>query len=60
MRLSAINVREKRFMGLWLIYTLLAWVGYSAVFALYLHQQYSDEPQPWALAFAPVVIGLPM
>ncbi|KAG0057227.1 hypothetical protein BGZ83_000640 [Gryganskiella cystojenkinii] len=60
MRLSAIKVREKRFMGLWLIYTVLAWIGYSAVFALYLHQQYLNDPQPWALAFAPIVIGLPI
>ncbi|GJJ69538.1 endoplasmic reticulum junction formation protein lunapark [Entomortierella parvispora] len=60
LRLSAINLREKRFMGLWLIYTVLTWIGYSAVFALYLNQQYNDEPQTWALAFAPVVIGLPV
>ncbi|KAF9348876.1 hypothetical protein BGX26_012755, partial [Mortierella sp. AD094] len=59
MRLSAINVRERRLSSLWLIYSVLAWIGYIAVFALYLHPQYVDAPQPWAFALAPIAIGLP-
>ncbi|KAF9128271.1 hypothetical protein BGW39_005215 [Mortierella sp. 14UC] len=59
MRLSAVNLREKRMMGLWLIYSVLSWIGYSAVFALYLHHQYYDDPQTWALAFAALVLGIP-
>ncbi|KAG0001447.1 hypothetical protein BGZ79_004637 [Entomortierella chlamydospora] len=58
-RLSAINVRERRLSSLWLIYSVLAWIGYIVVFALYLHPQYVDEPQPWAFALAPIVVGLP-
>ncbi|KAG0377637.1 hypothetical protein BGX24_005740 [Mortierella sp. AD032] len=59
MRLSAVNLRERRMMSLWLIYSVLSWIGYSAVFALYLHHQYYDDPQGWALAFAAVVLGIP-
>ncbi|KAF9907816.1 hypothetical protein EC991_010508 [Linnemannia zychae] len=60
MRLSAVNLREKRMMGLWLIYSFLSWIGYSAVFALYLHHQYYNDPQVWALAFAALVLGIPV
>ncbi|KAF9541844.1 hypothetical protein EC957_002614 [Mortierella hygrophila] len=60
MRLSVVNLREKRMMGLWLIYSVLSWIGYTAVFGLYLHQQYYDDPQKWALAFAVVVLGIPV
>ncbi|KAF8944203.1 hypothetical protein BGZ47_004534 [Haplosporangium gracile] len=60
MRLSAVNLREKRMMGLWLIYSVLSWIGYTAVFGLYLHRQYYEDPQRWALAFAVVVLGIPV
>ncbi|KAF9094023.1 hypothetical protein BGX29_009700 [Mortierella sp. GBA35] len=60
MRLSAINLREKRMLGLWLIYSVLSWIGYTSVFALYLHQQYYDDPQSWTIALAAVVFGLPV
>ncbi|KAI1296193.1 hypothetical protein EDD11_007512 [Mortierella claussenii] len=60
MRLSAINVREKRLLSHWTVYTILAWMGYTAAFALYLHPQYLNDPQLWALALAPVVLGLPV
>lgn len=60
LRLSAIKIREKRFAGLWLVYSVLAWVGYAAVFAFYLHHEYADETQTWALAFAPIALGFPM
>ncbi|KAK5828069.1 hypothetical protein F5H01DRAFT_332848 [Linnemannia elongata] len=60
MRLAAINLREKRMMGLWLIYSVLSWIGYTAVFGLYLHHQYYDDPQKWALAFAVVALGIPV
>lgn len=60
MRLAAVNLREKRMMGLWLIYSVLSWIGYTAVFGLYLHQQYYEDPQRWALAFAVVALGIPV
>ncbi|KAF9429821.1 hypothetical protein BGZ94_009349 [Podila epigama] len=60
LRLSAIKLREKRFTGLWLLYSMLAWIGYAAVFLFYLHHEYHDIPQTWALAFAPIVFGLPL
>ncbi|KAG0033463.1 hypothetical protein BGZ81_008416 [Podila clonocystis] len=60
LRLSAIKIREKRFAGLWLVYSVLAWVGYAAVFAFYLHHEYADETQTWALAFAPIAFGFPI
>ncbi|KAG0364579.1 hypothetical protein BC939DRAFT_174366 [Gamsiella multidivaricata] len=60
LRLSAIHFREKRLMGRWLFYGALLWIGYTTVFVLYLNQQYHDNPQTWALALAPVVIGLPI
>ncbi|KAF8988623.1 hypothetical protein BGZ52_006679 [Haplosporangium bisporale] len=60
LRLSVIKIREKRFAGLWLVYSVLAWVGYAAVFAIYLHHEYADETQTWALAFAPIALGFPI
>ncbi|KAG0040448.1 hypothetical protein BGZ82_002532 [Podila clonocystis] len=60
LRLSAIKIREKRFAGLWLVYSVLAWVGYAAVFAFYLHHEYAEETQTWALAFAPIALGFPI
>ncbi|KAF9182561.1 hypothetical protein BGZ51_004681 [Haplosporangium sp. Z 767] len=60
LRLSAINLRERRLMGIWLIYSVLAWIGYSAVFGLYLHHQYHDDPQMWAIALMPVALGVPL
>ncbi|KAF9330132.1 hypothetical protein BG006_006872 [Podila minutissima] len=60
LRLSAIKIREKRFAGLWLVYSVLAWVGYAAVFAFYLHHEYADKTQTWALAFAPIALGFPI
>ncbi|KAF9927147.1 hypothetical protein FBU30_003462 [Linnemannia zychae] len=57
MRLSAINLREKRMLGLWLIYSVLSWIGYTAVFALYLHHQYYHDSQTWAIAAAVVILG---
>ncbi|KAG0255067.1 hypothetical protein BG011_005336 [Mortierella polycephala] len=60
LRLSAINLRERRLMGIWLIYSVLAWIGYSAVFGLYLHHQHYDDPQMWAIALAPVALGVPL
>ncbi|KAF9430001.1 hypothetical protein BGZ76_001000 [Entomortierella beljakovae] len=59
-RLSAIHIREKRLLSHWLIYTALAWIVYTIVFAIYLHPQYQYEPQPWAFAFAPIVAGIPV
>ncbi|KAI8596319.1 hypothetical protein EDD21DRAFT_388635 [Dissophora ornata] len=59
LRLSAINIREKRLLGLWLVYSVLAWLAYTAVFALYLHPQYEDDTQQWMLALVPVIIGPP-
>ncbi|KAG0213600.1 hypothetical protein BGX28_004017 [Mortierella sp. GBA30] len=60
LRLSAINVRERRLLSLWLIYSVMAWIVYVAVFALYLHQQYYDEVQTWAVVFTPVALGIPL
>ncbi|KAG0329778.1 hypothetical protein BGZ99_000514 [Dissophora globulifera] len=60
LRLSAITIREKRLMGLWLVYSAVAWLGYTAIFVLYLHQQYQDEPQQWAMALVPILMGLPV
>ncbi|KAF8966011.1 hypothetical protein BGZ46_000457, partial [Entomortierella lignicola] len=59
MRLSAINLRERRLLSLWLIYSILAWIGYTAIFVLYLHPQYIDASQSWIFALAPIVVGLP-
>ncbi|KAI8346060.1 hypothetical protein B0O80DRAFT_470264 [Mortierella sp. GBAus27b] len=59
LRLSAINLRERRVMSHWLIYSVLIWLGYTAAFALYLNREYYREPQIWALVLAPVVMGLP-
>lgn len=60
LRLSAINLRERRLLSLWLIYSVLAWLVYVAVFALFLHPQHYDDAQAWAIAFSPVVLGLPL
>ncbi|KAF9112004.1 hypothetical protein BGX27_004120 [Mortierella sp. AM989] len=60
LRLSAINYRERRLLSLWLIYSVLAWLGYIVVFALYLHPQYINESQLWAFAATPIAIGLPV
>ncbi|KAG0332421.1 hypothetical protein BG004_001276 [Podila humilis] len=60
LRLSAIKLREKRFTGLWLVYSILAWIGYTAVFAFYLHHEFYDDAQKWTLAVAPIVLGLPI
>ncbi|KAF9331930.1 hypothetical protein BG006_005218 [Podila minutissima] len=59
-RLSAITLREKRLLSLWLLYSVLAWFGYIGVFGLYLHDELYDDTQSWALAFSVIVLGLPV
>ncbi|KAG0340027.1 hypothetical protein BG000_000819 [Podila horticola] len=59
-RLSAITLREKRLLSLWLLYSILAWFGYIGVFGLYLHDELYDNTQNWALAFSIIVLGLPV
>ncbi|KAG0034002.1 hypothetical protein BGZ81_006514 [Podila clonocystis] len=59
-RLSAITLREKRLLSLWLLYSILAWFGYIGVFGLYLHDELYDDTQSWAMAFSIIVLGLPV
>ncbi|KFH70482.1 hypothetical protein MVEG_03332 [Podila verticillata NRRL 6337] len=59
-RLSAITLREKRLLSLWLLYSILAWFGYIGVFGLYLHDELYDDTQSWALAFSVILLGLPV
>ncbi|KAF9937372.1 hypothetical protein BGZ65_001551, partial [Modicella reniformis] len=60
LRLSGINVREKRVLNYWLLYSVLLWFGYTAVFAFYLNKQYFYDPHTWSLALAPAIMGLPI
>ncbi|KAF9900260.1 hypothetical protein BX616_002647 [Lobosporangium transversale] len=60
LRLSAIHVRERRLLGHWMTYSIFIWILYTAVFALYLHQKYQNDPQFWALSLSPVLLGLPI
>ncbi|KAG0337626.1 hypothetical protein BG004_007566 [Podila humilis] len=59
-RLSAITLREKRLLSLWLLYSILAWFGYIGVFGLYLHDELYDDTQRWAIAFSVILLGLPI
>ncbi|KAG0244203.1 hypothetical protein BGW41_000190 [Actinomortierella wolfii] len=56
LRLAAIRLREKRVLGLWLVYSVLAWFAYLGVFFLYLHDQYRELSE-WGLFAAPLVLG---
>ncbi|KAG0269171.1 hypothetical protein DFQ27_004567 [Actinomortierella ambigua] len=56
LRLAAIRLREKRVLGFWLVYSVLAWFAYLGVFFLYLHDQY-HELSEWGLFAAPLVLG---
>ncbi|KAF9976758.1 hypothetical protein BGZ73_007893 [Actinomortierella ambigua] len=56
LRLAAIRLREKRVLGLWLVYSVLAWFAYLGIFFLYLHDQYRELSE-WGLFAAPLVLG---